>query len=69
MAEVQLPDAYKVEVIEYEHDGWATQRLELRKYFDSEEEAKQFADDYNKESSKHNTPSLYYKAYYKGKVV
>jgi hypothetical protein len=69
MAQIQKPNvtAFKVQLTEYER-GWGQRPWETI-YFDNEEEARRFAEDYNR---KHNTqssaPDWYVRADYAGKV-
>ena len=66
MAEVKLGEFYKVEVMEYER-GWGSRCDEI-KYFDSEESAKAFCADFNKENTATTVPDWYMVANYCGKV-
>lgn len=63
-----LPQAYRVDIIESER-GWG-QKIDETLYFDNEDEARNYADDYN---HKHNTldyvPDWYMRAEYVGKVL
>lgn len=67
MARVAKPNAYKVQLTEYEL-GWGSKPFD-EVYFDNESEARKYADDYNR---KHNTekyaPDWYVVARYEGKV-
>ena len=68
MSEVKLHSPlFRVELTEYER-GWGSKPWDT-KFFDNEEEAKQWARDYNKE---HNTedyaPDWYVRADYAGRV-
>lgn len=56
---------HKVEIVEYE-DG--VQRVELVKYFDTEPQAQDFIQDYNKDNNKSQVPSWYVAAHYCGVV-
>lgn len=67
MARVTIPTAYRVELTEYER-GWG-QKPWSTEYFDNEEEARKYADDYNKEhNNKDYVPDWYVVAEYRGKV-
>lgn len=66
MAEVKLGTFYKVEIIESER-GWG-QRIDEIKYFDSEESAKSFCTDFNKDNNASTAPDWYMVANYCGKV-
>ena len=67
MAQVTLPERYRVDIIESER-GWGS-KIDETLYFDDEQEAKQYVIDYN---TKHNTssvtPDWYMIAEYRGKV-
>ena len=55
MAEVKLPkQRYRVDLVEYER-GWGS-KIDDKKYFDSEESAKQYCRDYN---SVNNSPTVF----------
>lgn len=59
---------YRVDIVESER-GWG-QKIDETLYFDNEDEARNYADDYNR---KHNTldyvPDWYMRAEYVGKVI
>lgn len=67
MAQIKKPLAYKVTLTEY--DRFSGRKHWDDKYFDNEDEAKQWAIDYN---TKHNNldyvPEWYVRADYAGKV-
>lgn len=67
MAEIKLPTAYRVDIIESER-GWGS-KIDEQKYFETEQEAREFAINYN---TTHNTaesaPDWYMYASYYGKV-
>jgi len=68
MAQINPMRAYRVDIFEYEL-GWGS-RLDESIYFDDEQEAKDYADNYNK---KHNTeattPDWYMVARFAGRVT
>lgn len=68
MARIQLQTAYQVDIIESER-GWGS-KVDETIYFDNQDEAVKYAEDYNK---KYNTstevPDWYMYARYAGKVV
>jgi hypothetical protein len=66
MAQIQIPVAYQVDVIEYER-GWG-QRLVETLYFDNELEAKNHCNKINSRNTDDVAPDWYMMAYYKGKV-
>ena len=67
MAEIKIPRAYRVDIIESER-GWG-QKIDETKYFDNEAEAREWARAYN---AKYNTatqvPDWYMRAEYVGRV-
>ena len=67
MPQVQLPKTYRVDIIESER-GWGS-KIDETLYFDNDDEAPQYAIDYN---NKYNTatevPDWYMRAEYVGKV-
>lgn len=68
MARITVPSAYRVDIIESER-GWGS-KIDESIYFDNQEEAVKYADDYN---NKYNTakevPDWYMYARYAGKVI
>jgi hypothetical protein len=66
MAEIKLQQAYRVEIIESER-GWGT-KIDEVKYFDSEEDAKFFCKNYNKDNPDGPAPDWYMIANYVGLV-
>jgi hypothetical protein len=66
MAEIELPKAYRVDIIESER-GWG-QKLDGTRYFDNEDEAKKFVKEYNAENNLPYVPEWYMYAEYVGKV-
>lgn len=66
MAQITPPKSYRVDIVEYER-GWGS-KIDETLYFDNEEEAKKYADDYN---AKYNTdataPDWYMVAQYIGR--
>jgi hypothetical protein len=66
MSEIKLQQAYKVEIIESER-GWGT-KIDEVKYFDSEESAKFFCANFNKDNKPGPAPDWYMQANYCGKV-
>lgn len=66
MAEIKIPQAYKVTIIESER-GWG-QKIDEVKYFDNESEAKKFCDTYNGYNDKPEVPDWYMYARYDGKI-
>ena len=67
MARVTLQTAYKVQLTEYER-GWGQKPWETI-YFDNEEEARKYVEDYNNEhNNEPEVPDWYVMARYEGKV-
>jgi len=59
--------AYKVQLTEYER-GWGQRPWETL-YFDSEDEARRFAEDYNRKNNNlSEAPDWYVRADYAGKI-
>ena len=59
---------YRVDIVEYER-GWGS-KIDESLYFDTEDEAKKYADDYNKEyNSEPNVPDWYMIAQYYGRIT
>lgn len=65
--QITITDAYRVDIVEYER-GWG-QKIDEIKYFDNEQEARDYAHNYN---TKHNppgpVPDWYMTADYRGRV-
>ena len=57
MSEIKLPKAWKVVIIESER-GWG-QKVDEVKYFDDEEEAKQFVRTFNSQNTAGQVPDWY----------
>jgi hypothetical protein len=66
MAQIQRPVAYQVDIVECER-GWG-QRLEETLYFDSEDEALSYCDNFNKRNVLKTAPDWYMVADYQGRV-
>lgn len=66
MAEITLQKSYRVDLIESER-GWGS-KIDETKYFDSEESAKEFCVEFNKQNDKDSAPDWYMYAEYAGKV-
>lgn len=69
MAQIQKPNvvAFKVELTEYER-GWGCKPWDTI-YFDNEQEAREYAIEYNKKhNNKDYVPDWYVRADYAGKV-
>jgi len=67
MAILNIPTAYRVNIVEYER-GWGS-KIDETILFDNEAEARQYAIDYNaKHNSQVNVPDWYMLADYAGKV-
>jgi hypothetical protein len=66
MAEIKLQNTFRVEIIESER-GWGT-KIDEVKYFDSEESAKAFCTEYNKDNPPGPAPDWYMQANYCGRV-
>lgn len=68
MAQINPSESYRVDIVEYER-GWGS-RVDETLYFDNEQEAKKYADSYNK---KYNTeavvPDWYMVAQYIGRMT
>lgn len=68
MPQIKPPFAYRVDIVEYER-GWGSKIYETL-YFDNEDEAKQYAVDYNaKYNTEDSVPDWYMVAQYIGKVI
>lgn len=66
MAQITPPKSYRVDIVEYER-GWGS-KIDETLYFDNEEEAKKYADDYNKKyNTEPSTPDWYMVAQYIGR--
>lgn len=66
MAEIKLPNAYRVDLIESER-GWG-QKIDETKYFDSELEAQRYVAEFNAKNTSATVPNWYMYADYRGKV-
>jgi hypothetical protein len=66
MSEIKLSNAWKVEIIESER-GWGSKIDEI-KYFDSEESAKAFCANFNKDNPPGPAPDWYMQANLIGRV-
>jgi hypothetical protein len=66
MALIQIPIAYRVDLIEYER-GWGS-RIDETLYFDNEAEARKYCEDFNAKNTEKTVPDWYMIAEYKGKV-
>lgn len=66
MAEIKIPRAYRVDIIESER-GWG-QKIDETKYFDNEAEAREFVKQYNSKNNLDYVPDWYMRADYVGKV-
>jgi len=66
MAEIQLQQAFKVVIIEFER-GWG-QRIDEVKYFDNETEAKDYCDKFNSKNPPGPVPDWYMIADYCGRI-
>lgn len=66
MAEIILQSAYKVTIIESER-GWG-QKIDEVKYFDNEQEARQFVSEFNSSNTATEVPDWYMYAQYEGRV-
>ena len=66
MPEIKLQAAYRVDIIESER-GWG-QKVDETKYFDSEQEAREFVKKYNAKNALPYVPDWYICADYIGKV-
>lgn len=67
MPEIKFQAAYRVDIIESER-GWG-QKIDETKYFDNEQEAREFVHDYNMlYNSEKKVPDWYMVAEYVGKV-
>ena len=67
MAEIKLQKAYRVDIIESER-GWGSKVDEV-KYFDTEESAKAFCTEYNKDNPTDHVPDWYMVAQYRGWIT
>ena len=66
MPEVDMPNRYKVVLMEYER-GWGAKVDEV-KYFDNEPEAIKYCNDFNSKNPPGPAPDWYMVAYYEGLV-
>lgn len=66
MAEIKIPQAYRVDITEYER-GWGS-KVDETKYFTTEQEARNFCTEYNKCNTASSAPDWYMQASYCGKV-
>lgn len=67
MPQIQINQAYRVDLVEFEH-GWGS-RIDKTLYFDNEEEAKKYVKDYNeKYNSQEEVPDWYMIADYIGPI-
>lgn len=66
MPEIQIPKAYRVDIIESER-GWG-QKIDETKYFDNEQEARDFCDKFNSKNPPGPAPDWYMQAEYIGRV-
>ena len=66
MAEIKLGTVYQVNIMEYER-GWGS-KLDEKKFFDNEAEARAFCAQYNAKNSETRVPDWYMVADYRGKV-
>lgn len=67
MPRINIESAYRVDMIESER-GWG-QKIDEVLYFDNEQEAKEYARDYNlKYNNLDYVPEWYIRAEYRGKV-
>jgi hypothetical protein len=68
MPRIQAPQAaYRVDIIESER-GWGS-KIDETIYFDSEEEARKYCEDFNARNTENAVPDWYMRADYRGKVV
>jgi hypothetical protein len=67
MAEIKLPVAFKVQIMEYER-GWGS-KVDEDKFFDSAESAKAFCEKYNAQNTSATVPDWYMVAQYVGRVA
>ena len=66
MPEIQIPKAFRVDIIESER-GWG-QKIDEIKYFDNEDEARDFVTQYNSKNPPGPAPDWYMQAEFVGKV-
>jgi hypothetical protein len=67
MAQISIPQAYRVDLTEYER-GWGSKPFDTV-YFDNEQEARKYAEDYNLRHNNQDTvPDWYVRADYRGRV-
>jgi hypothetical protein len=66
MPQIPRPVAYQVDIVECER-GWG-QRLEETLYFDTEDEALAYCDNFNKQNTQKTAPDWYMVANYQGRV-
>ena len=66
MAQISKPNAYRVDLIEYER-GWGSKVDETR-YFDNEAEARKYCKDFNAKNTETTVPDWYMIADYRGSL-
>ena len=66
MARISRPTAYQVDLVEYER-GWGS-KVDETIYFDNEEEARKYCDEFNAKNTAPTAPDWYMVANYVGTV-
>lgn len=66
MAEIKLPTAFRVDLIESER-GWGS-KIDEVKHFETEQEAKDFVREFNSKNTAATAPDWYMYAEYRGRV-
>lgn len=66
MARIEKPVAYRVDIMEYDR-GWGS-KLDETIYFDSEDAALTYCDEFNSMNTSKTVPDWYMVADYKGRV-
>jgi hypothetical protein len=66
MPRITKPVGYRVDLIEYER-GWGS-KIDETLYFDNEEEARKYCEDFNAKNTATTVPDWYMVADYRGSV-
>jgi hypothetical protein len=67
MSEIKLQRAFRVDIMEYER-GWGS-KVDETKFFDNEQEARDFCKQYNAKNTATTVPDWYMVANYAGRVA
>jgi hypothetical protein len=66
MSKINRPVAYQVDLMEYER-GWGS-KVDETVYFDNEDEALKYCDEFNSKNTAPTAPDWYMVAEYRGRV-